>query len=242
VGSALAVTAFVVAGLQGRPDYTDLAANREVEMHVSRLPVQSLDELSKSSDAAVVGKVVAKGATRMITASGGAPQAFVPGRPVTGLSAEKAAGLKDAPAAPARSRDNIITPPGGIPITTYTIQVTRALQGGLKVGQQITLDQEGGDVQIPLGDGLPTVHRTLVAEHDPQLIQGQEQVFFLHSGNNGAFRVTGGPEGRFNLDAKKTLQPVDEGSPVGQAHKGSTVDDLQNQLNNLQKGGGATRQ
>ena len=231
VGGALAVSAFLYAGFQGAPDYSALAANREVEMHVSRLPVQSLDELSKSSDAAVVGRVVAKGATRFIQASGGQPQAFanvpVPG----GLSAQKLDGLKNVPDAPARSRDNVVTPPAGIPITSFTIQVTRSLQGGLKQGQQITLDQEGGEVQIPLGAGLPTVRRTIVAEHDPALIAGQEQVLFLSKGNGEAFRVTGGPDGRFNLDAKKSLQPVDEGSLVGKQQKGLSVDELQSRLN-----------
>ena len=233
VGGALALTAFVFAGLQGAPDYSALAANREVEMHTSRLPVQSLDELSKKSDAAIVGRVVAKGETKFIQASGGQPRAFADVTTPGGLSSQKLDGLKNVPAAPARSRDNVITPPAGIPITSFTIQITRSLQGGLKAGQQITLEQEGGEVQIPLGAGLPTVRRTLVAEHDPGLITGQEQVFFLTRGTGGAFRVTGGPDGRFNLDARKTLQPVDEGSPVGSQHKGLTVDELQSRLHGV---------
>jgi hypothetical protein len=233
VGGALAVSAFVYAGFQGAPDYSALAANKDVEMHVSRLPVQSLDELSNGSQAVVVGRVVAKGATRMLQASGGAPLAFANDPAPSGLSAQKLDGLKNAPAAPARSRDNVITPPAGIPITSFTVQVSRSLQGGLKQGQQITIDQEGGEIQIPLGQGLPTVHRTIVAEHDPSLVAGQEQVFFLSKGDGSAFRVTAGSQGRFNLDAKKTLQPVDEGSPVGQQHKGLSVDELQSRLGRL---------
>src|SRR5262249_40025826 len=135
VGGALALSAFVFAGLQGAPDYSGLAANREVEMRTSRLPVQTLDELSTTSDAAIVGRVLAKGETKMIQASGGQPQAFADVATPNGLSPQKLDGLKNGPAAPARSRDNIITPPAGITVTTFTIQVTRSLQGGLKAGQ-----------------------------------------------------------------------------------------------------------
>jgi hypothetical protein len=236
LGSALAVTAFVYAGLQGAPNYDALAANREVEMHVARLPVENLAELAKKSDGAVVGRVVGKGATRFIQASGGTPRAFEPGAAPSGLSAEKAAELNGGPAAPARSRDNIVSSPNGIPITQFTLQVTRSLSGNLKAGEQITLEQEGGEVVIPLGAGLPDVHRTVVAEHDPLLVIGQEGVFFLSKGNNGSFRVTGGPDGRFLLDGKKTLKPVEEGSLVGQANKGLTVDDLQTKLNAVRAG------
>ena len=79
VGSAVALSAFIFVGRQGAPDYADLAANREVEMHVARLPIQSLDELTQHSSAAVVGRVVAKGTTRFIPMSGGAPRAFEAG-------------------------------------------------------------------------------------------------------------------------------------------------------------------
>ena len=116
-------------------------------------------------------------------------------------------------------------------MTTFRIEVTRVLKGTLAKGVNIGVTQPGGDVQIPLGAGRPTLQRNLVAEHDPLMLQGQEQVLFLH-GSDGNFTIAGGPDGRFNLDARRTLQPIDEGSPIGKAHKGKTVDELELAIHN----------
>jgi hypothetical protein len=59
---ALSLAALVSLSQIGAPNYSDLAANQVVEMHTSRLPVASLDELTKQSDAVVLGRVVASGA------------------------------------------------------------------------------------------------------------------------------------------------------------------------------------
>ena len=91
--------------------------------------------------------------------------------------------------------------------------------------------------------GLPTLSRTLVSEHDPLLVKGEEQVFFLSNGSDsGTFDVTGGPDGRFKVDARGLLQPVDDGSLVGQAHKGETVDSIAKKVNILRQGGNVNSQ
>jgi hypothetical protein len=224
---ALALVATVGASQIGRPDYSDIPANQDVLMHVAYVPVKDLTELNAKSEAAVVGRVVAKGTTKMIKSEGQQPRAFTPLAPPSGLSAEKLDGLKDAPAAPLRSRENVITPPGGIPVTQFTIEVTRSLRGSFKKGDQFTLSQVGGEIQIPLGAGAPTLTRTIHADHDPLLVQGQEQVLFLSRGSDGTFNVAGGPDGRFSLDARRTIQPVDHASPVGLTLKGDTLDALE---------------
>jgi len=230
---ALAVVATLGASQIGRPDYSGLAANQDVLMHVAYVPMKDLAELNSKSEAAVVGRVVAKTATKLITTEGQKPQAFAPAPVPSGLSAEKLEGLKDAPAVPPRSRDNIITPQGGIPVTQFTIEVTRSLRGTLNKGDQITLNQVGGEIKIPLGAGAPTLTRTIYADHDPLLVQGQEQVLFLNRASDGTFNVAGGPDGRFSLDARRTIQPVDHASLVGASLKGETVDSLEARLRTL---------
>jgi hypothetical protein len=227
---ALAIVATLGLSQVGRPDYTGIAANQDVVMHVAYVPVKDLSELTKKSEAAVVGRVVAKGATKLIKTEGQQPRAFADLSLPAGLSAEKLQGLKDAPGAPPRSRDNIITPPAGIPVTQYTVEVSRALHGNLKKGDTITLSQVGGEIKIPLGPGAPTLTRTIMADHDPMLVQGQEQVFFLSRATDGTFSVAGGPDGRFKLDARRTLQPVDHASPLGTALKDTTIDALESKI------------
>ncbi|MDQ3810561.1 MAG: hypothetical protein M3336_09745 [Chloroflexota bacterium] len=230
---ALALVATVGLSQVGRPDYSGLAANQDVVMHVAYTPMKDLGELTRKSDAAVIGRVVARGATRLIKPDRQQPQAFVPQAPLEGLSREKLEGLNNAPAAPARSRENIITPEGGIPVTQFTVEVTRPLQGSLSKGNKITLNQVGGEISIPLGPGAPTLKRTIFADHDPLLVVGQEQVLFLSRAGDGTFSITGGPDGRFNIDARRTLQPVDHGSLIGNSLKGVTIDSLEARVRTL---------
>jgi hypothetical protein len=221
---AMALIALAPLSQIGAPDYSALAANRMVEFHTSRLPIQDLAELTKKSDAAVLGRVVSKGAVHFVLPEKQQPRAFTPSAPPTDLPQSKLEGLKDAPAAPPRNEPGLVTPPAGIPVTQFTVEVTRSLFGELKVGQRITLEQAGGDITMSLGGNAPTLTRTIVAEHDPLLVTGQEQVLFVSKGANNTFVVTGGPDGRFSLDARRSLVPVDEGSPVGKAAKGETID------------------
>jgi hypothetical protein len=227
---ALVVTATLFLGLAGAPDESSYAANREVEMHVARVPVQNLDELTKQSNAVVVGRVVSKGATKMIVPTSQQARPFTGAAIPSDIGKDKASQIKTTSEV-SRNQPNIITPPAGLPMTEYTLEVSQVLSGKLAKGSKVTVNQMGGEILIPLGDGAPTLHRTMVAEHDPLLVPGQEQVLFLTKEAGGTYHITGGPDGRFNLDAKKSLQPVDEGSPVGKAHKGHSIDDLQNNIN-----------
>jgi hypothetical protein len=220
------------------PDNSELVTDLEVEMHAARIPIKDLAELTRKSEAVISGRVIARGPTQFMPFSGGSPHPFQPEPTPANLPGWKVAGLKDRPGALTHAHDKIIAPPQGIPMTQFTVEVTEVVSGKLVKGQHITINQPGGTYQIPLGRGAPTVTRTLVAEHDPLLIPGSEQVFFLSSsGQNGTFTVTGGPDGRFKLDARRTLQPVDEGSPVGAAHKGETLDSLATKVNSLRPRG-----
>jgi hypothetical protein len=232
----LALASFVALSQIGAPDYSSLAANREVEMHTARLPVQDLAELGKQSDAVVVGRVIDSGKVHFIQAEGQKPRALeLDGRLNELPKAKDAASGKPAPA---RSMEGILTPPNGIPVTDFTVEITSVLNGKLAKGAHITVSQAGGQIELPNppGSKAPTLVRTLVAEHDPLMTVGSEQVMFVAQNGDGSYRVAGGPDGRFKLDARRTLQPVDEGSPVGKTHKGDTVEGLQAKLKNVQVG------
>jgi hypothetical protein len=216
------------------PDNSGLDTDLQVEMHTARIPIKDLAELTRKSDAVISGRVIARGATQFLPFSGGSPHPFQPEPVPSNLPGWKVAGLEDKPAAPTQTHDKIITPPQGIPMTEFTVEVTGVISGKLAKGQHISINQPGGTYQIPLGRGAPTLTRTLVAEHDPLLIPGSEQVLFVNSSSQSStFTITGGPDGRFKLDAHRTLQPVDEGSPVGAAHKGETLDTLAKKVNSL---------
>lgn len=234
---ALVVAGTLFLGFQGAPDESAFAANRDVEMHMARLPVQDLKELTAASDAVVVGRVVATGATHFILPSGQAPHPFQPQALPKDMPKDKLANTTTTREL-GRSNTNIITPPPGMPATDFTVEVTQALRGGLQAGSKVTVTQPGGVVEIPLGAGAPVLKRTMLAEHDPLMVEGQEQVLFLHK-VGADYVVAGGPDGRFKLDAKKTLQPIDSGSPVGNQQKGQTVTELRDKLNALRLGGAA---
>jgi len=220
------------------PDNSDMVQNLEVEMHTTRVPVKDLGELTKKSDAVISGHVIAQGATKFIEISGGPAHALQPDPGLANLPANKRAGLKDAAPAGVRSNAGVITPPAGIPVTQFTVEVSQVLNGKITKGQHVIINQFGGTYQLALGAGLPTLSRTLVSEHDPLLVKGEEQVFFLSKGSDsGTFDITGGPDGRFKVDARGLLQPVDDGSPVGQANKGETVDSLAKKVNIQRQGG-----
>ena len=67
-------------------------------------------------------------------------------------------------AAPARSNDGILTPPSGIPVTDFSIQVSQVLHGKLAPGARITVSQPGGQITLPSpsGSSAPALVRTLV--------------------------------------------------------------------------------
>lgn len=235
---ALALAALVPLSQIGAPNYSDLAANQVVEMHTSRLPVASLDDLTKQSDAVVLGRVVASGAVHFIQADGQKPQALQPDARLGGLAKAKDAAKV---AAATRSDTGILTPPRGIPVTDFNVQVTQVLNGKLVQGSQITVSQPGGQITLPSpkGSTAPTLVRTLVAEHDPQMVVGQEQVLFLQQSSDGTFHVTGGPDGRFGLDARRTLKPTDENTTLGAGLKGQTLARLQQNVTSIKAGGTA---
>jgi hypothetical protein len=233
---ALALAALVSLSQIGAPDYSDMAANREVEMHTARLPAASLNDLTKQSDAVVVGRVVASGNVHFIQAEGQKPLGLQPDARLASISKSKDAAKL---AAPARNNDGILTPPTGIPVTDFRIQVSQVLHGKITAGSTIMVSQPGGTITLPqpAGSKAPALVRTLVAEHDPLMIVGAQQVLFLQKASDGSFHVTSGPDGRFSLDARGTLKPIDETAPVGASQKGQTLQQLQSKVTTIQSGG-----
>ena len=53
------------------------------------------------------------------------------------------------------------------------------------------------------------------------------------------FHVTGGPDGRFGLDARRTLKPTDENTTLGAGLKGQTLARLQQNVTSIKAGGTA---
>src|SRR5215469_7889008 len=109
--AALAFVAYIPMSQIGAPDYSDLAANQFVEMHAARLPVADLTELTKKSDAVVVGKVVGSSPVRFVQTENQAPLPLQADSRLAGIGKSKDAA---AFSAPKRSNDGILTPPKGI--------------------------------------------------------------------------------------------------------------------------------
>jgi hypothetical protein len=228
---AIALAGTVYLGAHSYADFQDYAANHEVEIHVARTPIQNLEELNSKSDAVVVGRIVGTGGTHFILPEAREPHAFTRDAKIpAGVSPEKLAAAQGSYAPPSRSQAGLITPPPGIPTTDYNLEVTQVLRGNVAQGSKITINQLGGVIHMDIAPGVPSITRTLFAEHDPIMVHGQEHVLFLTKGTDGVFRATGGPDGRFKLDAKKTLQPVDGDSPVGSSLRGQTLDDLRGKV------------
>src|SRR5437764_13103261 len=138
---ALALAALVPLSQMGAPNYSDLTANQVVEFHTARLPIQDLSELTKKSDAAVVGRVVSKGSVRFILPENQQPRAFTPSAPPSDLPKNKLDELKDTSPLPSRVEPGLVTPPTGIPVTQFPVEVPRNLHGSLKAGQRVTIEQ-----------------------------------------------------------------------------------------------------
>jgi hypothetical protein len=227
----LALASTVYFGAHSYADFQEYAANHDVEIHVARIPIKNLEELNSKSDAVVLGRVVGTGGTHFILPEAHQPQAFTRDTKIpAGVSPEKVAAAQGSYAPPSRAQGGLITPPPGIPTTDYNFEVTQVLRGNVAQGSKITVNQLGGVIHMDIAPGVPSVTRTLFAEHDATMVQGQEQVLFLTKGTDGVFRATGGPDGRFKLDARKTLEPVDGESLVGQSLKGQTLEDLRGKV------------
>jgi hypothetical protein len=94
----------------------------------------------------------------------------------------------------------------GLMHTDFTVEVTDAVRGTLKRGQQIVVTQIGGTE-----DG----GAVLQAEHDSLLQIGATEVMFLRQdAKSGKFFTTGGGQGRFTVQQNGTLSAVDAHSPL----------------------------
>jgi hypothetical protein len=205
----------------------------------SREPVTSLEELTGMTDIVVVGRVVAQGATTFITPGNRhEPRPFAP-QSTTNLPPEKrSSGTSVATdsSAPGAEGGAIAVYPPGMPVTRFTVQISKVLHGSeqLAAGGQVTVKQLGGPVELPARQDAPKRILPLEVDGDPLLTVGpQQHVLFLTKEADGDYTVAGGPDGRFALDAAGHLQPVNRRSQIVRAQQGETLDQMQARLSVL---------
>jgi hypothetical protein len=244
-GAALTVVASLAlgAGVRGHPTAPAAAPEPEPErllpIATIRASLPSLEALSGTADAVIVGRVVAQGETTFLRGSGGPPRPIAPA-PADAAVRDKLAEARPAaaslPVDPAAERGEIPVYPPGLPMTRFTIEVSRVLRGGatgLASGARLTLVQAGGPVELPAAPDAPRRILPLELEDDPLFKVGERQLLFLSRQPNGEYMVAGGPDGRFALDAADRLRPMDDHSPIGRAQQGRTVAELDGSLRQL---------
>jgi hypothetical protein len=167
----------------------------------------SLDELTRDSAAVVHARAVAVGRTYMVpfdpprTVADPPPQGA---RPTPSPAPSRAGGASIQPAEP------------GLLFTDIAVEVVEVLRGeGVQPGQRLSVSQLGGsDRRV----------RPVVAEHDPLLRAGDQEVLFLkHDPASGKYFTTGGGQGRFRVAPNDTVEAVDRESPVGRMNHGRTL-------------------
>ncbi len=200
------------------------ASDRLVELHASYKAIPDLPTLKSQADLVVVGHIARNGTTKLVTQSGNSG-ATAPAAAPLELSDKKAGAVKQkpAPVAPPFSTDtNVANANIGTPVTTYEIQIQRALKGSIT--GQISVTQLGGKVSLDTFPGGPKLQRTVVFEGDTLMNAGERHVLFLKRANDGTFFVVGGPQGRLSIDNTDKLQPIDSTAPAHRGRAGGTLE------------------
>jgi hypothetical protein len=218
--------ALVMGAVVGRA-YVELQQpvnSQAVEMNASVRAIPDLTALVRQSDLVVVGRVVGDGNTRLEVQPIDTPKANPPTPAPRIVSDEKAAAPNSGPP-PAG-------PPGQLtlgrrpqtPVTSFGIEVERVAHGTAPAAQQITVVQPGGTISVPTLPGGPVLTRTVQIEDDKLMRSGQRYVLFLKRGENGAFFVVGGAQGRLSVDTTLKVHPVNPGAPATRTHDGQPLD------------------
>jgi hypothetical protein len=104
--------------------------------------------------------------------------------------------------------------PKGILKTDFTVEVLDNIHGAnIRKGEHLIVSQLGGKS----ADGKVST----VAEHDPLMQMGAEEIVFLNQDSaSGKFFTTGGGGGRFIVNSNGAVTPVQHDSPIGRIHTG----------------------
>ena len=105
------------------------------------------------------------------------------------LSVADLAGHADVVIRGRLSRVQAMRGPGAMPVTVADVEVLEVMAGNLPPRRFVRLTQPGGQV-----DGVQ-----LDYAGRPQLIDGQESVFFLHRQEPGRFIIVGLAQGKFDV-------------------------------------------
>lgn len=178
------------------------------EMHAMYLtdgPVYAtLDELTRDSAVVVHARAVTMGRTYV-----------VPFDPPQTVADPPPQGPRRSPPPPAEGPTNQPAE-AGLLFTEITVEVMEILRGqGVRAGQRLTVTQLGG---------VDRRGRPVVAEHDPLMKAGDQEILFLkHDPASDRFFATGGGQGRFRITQNDTVEAVDRESPAGRMNHGRTV-------------------
>jgi hypothetical protein len=156
---------------------------------------RDVNELTKASHVVAQVKVLSAGKSYVVPFD--APQVVV-SAPQTSGQKSQAGATSGIPAVASKTQ--------GLLHTDFTVEVTDAVRGNLKKGQQIVVTQIGGTE-----DSGALVN----TEHDPLLQIGATELMFLRQdAKSGKFFTTGGGEGRFSVQNNGTLAAVDSHSQL----------------------------
>ena len=111
----------------------------------------------------------------------------------------------------------------GVVKTDTAIEVLEVIRGdAVQPGDRLTLVQLGG---------VDTHGTEVMAEHDPLVKKGEEEVLFLRKDpRSDKFFTAGGGQGRFKVTGRGAVEAVDDEAPVGKANHGKSVNALKAEI------------
>ena len=166
---------------------------------------ESLDSLVQHTDASFVGRVVALESLRS--------------EPI---------GNPDAPRAPVDGKPPTNNSPS-IPVSTFEVEVVRALSGDVADNSTVLIEQIGGEVTVP--DGR---RQTILLEADEMILAGEEYLFFVAEKSDGVY--TGAPFARFHLqDGTFRAPAVWSDVPVAAQIAGSDTGAVAREISNVSR-------
>jgi hypothetical protein len=189
------------------------ASKQAVEFSATYRNFDTVDALRKESVAVVVGQVVGAPTTELVAPS------IPPQLPAHQPHQTSKPGVTQ-PTPGHASRQPGDSSARGVPVTTYSLQVTQVLSGTMTPGQVIHVKQLGGTLPLPTG-----VQTTFEDAHDPLLRPNEPQVLFLGENADGSHFIVGGPQGRLKVRTGR-VYPVDPSAPVAKGHAGELLEEF----------------
>jgi hypothetical protein len=210
--------------------YTLAPTQPDPELMSSVRAIPDLHTLVQSADLVIVGRVEGNGTTHLEQLEPQAPAHNPPPAPFN-VSPQKA-GLATPPpeSSPAVQLPTLQTA-SGIPSTSFTIEIERVVRGDARVGERVTLVQNGGVITASTFPGGPLLRRTVELPGDPLLRAGERAVLFLTRSADGTYSVLGAGQGHLVVDSANLVHPVQPGAPAVQSLAGESVESVVARLN-----------